>query len=96
MMIFKSYQERSALLKVDYQDEEDLLLEKLEGFDIERQSESSSLASNIKIDAKDTLTKETVVKLSYGDFQVSVSETLRFRPPRASTSRPPKITINVV
>jgi len=58
-LIFTGYKEQTALLSVDYKDEEDLLLDKLEN-DNERRSESNSFNSTKKIGARDILTKESV------------------------------------
>lgn len=70
------------------------MLEKLEAVDIEKQSgESSSRVSSQRVGAKDILIKETEVCLEYGNFKVTVKETLRFRPPQTSKSKQPNANI---
>jgi hypothetical protein len=60
-LIFTGYKEQTALLSVDYQDEEDLLLDRLELN--ERHDDSDSFNSTKKIGARDILTKQSVTKL---------------------------------
>ena len=80
-----NYREQSALFQIDYKDEEDLLLEKLEFYDDDLESNSIT-SSGQKIGPRDTLIKENVTWLESGvgngRFRVEIRETIKFRPPR--------------
>ena len=80
--VFIGYREQSALLQIEYKDEEDLILENLEQSDLE--SNQISLASSQKIGSRDTLIKDSVIIMNLGDsFRVEIREKLKFRPPKA-------------
>ena len=64
---------------MEYQDEEDLLLEQIEKA---LDSDSMSSDSQVKVGARDVLVKEARSKLLIQGILVEIEETLKLRPPR--------------
>ena len=70
-------------MQIEYKDEVDLMLEKLEKDD-DLESNTISLVSDKKIRPRDTLVKESVTIITLNDcFSVKIRETLKFRSPKA-------------